>query len=155
MAMATAKMVSGDNNQLPTKCLQLLLDQTIQNDASQLDIQPGRMRPQTGKRSLATTLTALSRVSQNQGITRDDKADKGSVVSSIIGNMYTPSTTARTRTRQASEYGASGRGGDGRETFRTQSTKYTAQSRGSACTTQSGGHMRASWCISCSRNRVP
>jgi len=104
------KLVSAGNNALQTKQLQLLLDgaqgsegQTAPTtERSQRPmgeesrrIAPGRVRPQTGKRS-------------NSSFAAPHEKDC-SVVSSIIGNMYTPFTTARTRSRGPTERGMTAR----------------------------------------------
>jgi len=127
-------MVSSDNNTLQTKQLQLLLDDAKASseelplsDTRPLTresrrIAPGRVRPQTGKRSVASRATSHS--------------ENDSVVSSIIGNMYTPSTTARTRSRGPSEYG------------KTARTRGSQRSRQSGTMTQVSGSTRASSAMS-------
>jgi len=131
--MSSAKMVSGENNQLPKQQLELLLHATAADASNpplttqrplaseRRSIQPGRVRPQTGKRSIASKAS------------RKD----ASVVSSIIGNMYTPSTTARTRSRSGSEF-------NGGSTQITQNTKVPCSSAGSKVSGLSRASSRAS-----------
>ena len=77
-------------------------------------IAPGRVRPMTGRKSVASRQSA----SRYGGSSVND--ENNSVVSSIIGNMYTPSTTARTRERGTTE--------GGRMTQRTKSSYRTGVS---------------------------
>jgi len=124
--MANPAMVSSDNNQLPKGQLQLILNASAQDSSvpqpsqrplgsEQRKIAPGRVRPNTGKASKSSA---------------GSRQECGSVVSSIIGNMYTPSTTARTRSRNGSQF-------DGETTARTRNSERTRKTNGSRATKHS------------------